>query len=231
MPRALGTGVLAALASFYIWLVLRTTRWTVGGDDDGRKALNGPGRVIAVSWHGRLFLSPSYAPKNRRSVALISRSRDGDLFAAVVRRWGVVAVRGSTYDRPKRRGKGGAAAFTAALRELTRNEAVIGITPDGPRGPRRRVQPGAARLACAARAPVVAVAFSVSRGLVLGGWDRFLLPFPFGRGTVVYGTPRHPPQAADRQSVVRFSEMIEADLDHVTSLADALSGRMPAESV
>ena len=74
---------------------------------------------------------------------MISNNRDGDLIAALVRRFGALAVRGSTYDREKAQDKGGKEAFAAALEELQTRRAIIGITPDGPRGPRMRAQKGA----------------------------------------------------------------------------------------
>lgn len=219
------TALLGWLAAGYIRLVHRTTRWTVAGDVAGQAAICGPGGVVAVSWHGRLFLAPAYAPPGKRSVAMISRSRDGDLFASVLRHWRIAMVRGSSHDLAKRRPKGGVRAFAGALEELTGNRSVVGITPDGPRGPRWRAQPGAARLAAAARAPVIAIAFSVRWGWILRSWDQFLLPFPFGRGAIVYGAPRNPPPGGDPDAAARFSAQIEADLNSVTCHADALCGR------
>jgi hypothetical protein len=217
--------LLGWLLACYVRLVHRTTRWTVAGDPRGRAALGGPGGAVAVTWHGRMFLAPTYAPPGKRSVAMVSRSRDGDMFAAILRHWRIVTVRGSSHDRVKRRAKGGAEAFAAALGELTHNQAVIGITPDGPRGPRRQAQLGAARLASAARVPVIAIAFSVRWGRFLKSWDRFLLPFPFGRGAIVYGTPRQPPEETGPRAAARFNALIEADLNAVTRQADALCGR------
>ena len=71
---------------------------------------------------------------------MISISRDGDLIARIAERWGVAAVRGSSHDHVKRRQKGGGQAYIGAARELVRNGALVGITPDGPRGPRMQAQ-------------------------------------------------------------------------------------------
>jgi lysophospholipid acyltransferase (LPLAT)-like uncharacterized protein len=162
----------AAILSFYIWLVVRTTRWTVIGRDGWDRLAAKPEGFICVTWHGRLFLSPSYVVPGRRCVAMISASRDGNLIARIVGRWGVGALRGSSHDHAKRRSKGGAQAYVAAARELSRNGAVVAITPDGPRGPRMRAQDGAARLAISQGVPVIAVAFSVRPGRILASWGR-----------------------------------------------------------
>jgi lysophospholipid acyltransferase (LPLAT)-like uncharacterized protein len=215
----------AAILSFYIWLVVRTTRWTVIGRDGWDRLAAKPEGFICVTWHGRLFLSPSYVVPGRRCVAMISASRDGNLIARIVGRWGVGALRGSSHDHAKRRSKGGAQAYVAAARELSRNGAVVAITPDGPRGPRMRAQDGAARLAISQGVPVIAVAFSVRPGRILASWDRFLLPLPFGRGAVVYSEPRQPPAASDLQAQARFGRALEEDLNAVTNRADDLCGR------
>ncbi|HSF95905.1 MAG TPA: DUF374 domain-containing protein, partial [Thermohalobaculum sp.] len=152
--RAAATAPLAALGAFYIRLVYLTTRWTVEGYEAARPALEGPGGVVLVTWHGRLFVAPVLAPKTKRCLAMVSRSRDGELFAAILRRWGVGAVRGSTDDRVKRRPKGGGAAFSQALDALSRTGALVGLTPDGPRGPRHKARPGTARLAAAAQVQI-----------------------------------------------------------------------------
>ncbi len=213
------------LISFYIWLVARSTRWTVIGRDGWDALVAKPEGFVCTTWHGRLFMSPTYVPPNRRAVAMISTSRDGDLIAGIVGRWGVAAVRGSSHDHAKRKDKGGAEAYVAAVRELSRNGALVAITPDGPRGPRMRAQEGAARLAFIQGAPVIAVAFSVRWGRHLRSWDRFLLPLPFGRGAMVYSEPRLPPEDKSPQALARFRQALEDDLNEVTNRADDLCGR------
>jgi hypothetical protein len=157
---------------------------------------------------------------------MISNNRDGDLIAAIVGRFGVEAVRGSTYDREKGRDKGGKQAYQAG-REALEGGAVLAITPDGPRGPRMRAQAGAAQLAIATAAPVVPIGFSVRRGRFARSWDRFLIPLPFGRGAVVYGRAMTPPPPGDPRALARFRRAVEEALTAVTDRADALCGRAP----
>jgi lysophospholipid acyltransferase (LPLAT)-like uncharacterized protein len=223
--RAAGFGAVAALGAGYIRLVARTTRWTVIGHAGWEALVAQPEGFVSITWHGRLFMAPAFAPRDKRTVAMISNSRDGDLFAGIIGRWGVVALRGSSHDHAKHRSKRGVAAFRAAARELRDNGALVAITPDGPRGPRMRAREGAARLALLQGAPVVAVGFSVRWGWNLTSWDRFLLPLPFGRGAIVYSPPRLPPEAGGPQALERFRLALEEDLNAVTNQADDLCGR------
>ncbi|MEO1317016.1 MAG: lysophospholipid acyltransferase family protein [Pseudomonadota bacterium] len=221
-------GQLAAirLGAGYIWLVTVTTRWEVRGREHFDRILAPGTGVIAVMWHGRLFMSPTYAPLPRRTVAMISRAGDGDVITGIVARWGVETVRGSTYDKRKGQEKGGAQAFEGAERAL-REGAVVAITPDGPRGPRMRAQAGAAELSARTGAPVIGVAFSTRKGRCLQSWDRFLLPLPFGRGVILWSESLPAPPPKDAEAAEAQRQAIEAMLTRLTDAADAEIDRTP----
>lgn len=225
-----GRTVAAHLGALYIRLVKATTRWQVEGREEYDGLLDKGTGVIVVTWHGRLFMSPFCGDRRRRTVAMISNNRDGELITALVARFGIHAVRGSTYDHGKRRDKGGRRAYVGAQRELTDARAILGMTPDGPRGPRMRAQQGAALLSVATGAPVQPVTFSARRGRVLGSWDRFLLPWPFGRGVQIWGKPLHPPAGADPAALDGYLADIEEALTAITRRADELCGRVPVEA-
>lgn len=219
MAARLGAGAIAAL-----W---RTTRWQIEGRDHVDALLADGRGFVAAFWHGRLLFTPFCVPQGRRTLAVISNSRDGDLISATVARFGVQAVRGSSNDpRKSDRDKGGREAFAAALAAL-QGGAVVGITPDGPRGPRMRAQPGVALLAAAAQVPVLPLAVSTARGRLLGSWDRFLLPRPFDRGVVVYGAPLPPPPRGDDAEIEAHRRAVEAQLNILTAEADTRMGRSP----
>ena len=229
---ATGRSIASRIGAFYIRLVNWTTRWQVLGRGYYDAALTPGTGVIAVGWHGRLFMAPHWVPggsQRRYTVAMISNNRDGELIAAVVRRFGVVAVRGSTYDHEKRRDKGGAEAFSGAERSLRERGALVAITPDGPRGPRMRVQLGAARLSIMTRAPVQPITFAARRAKVLRSWDRFVVPLPFGSGVQIYGPTLFPPETDDDASVAAYAQAIENGLNDITVQADRMVGRDPVE--
>ncbi|MEM6905298.1 MAG: lysophospholipid acyltransferase family protein [Pseudomonadota bacterium] len=217
-----GRAVGSRIGAGYIQLVTRTTRWQVEGKAIfDRLVAEEHGGIIATIWHGRLFMSPTYAPVDRRHViAMISNNHDGQLIADVVARWGVTAVRGSTYDRAKSREKGGAEAYAGAMQGL-REGAVVAISPDGPRGPRMRCQKGAAQLALTTGSPVIPIGFSTRRGTLLRNWDRFWVPAPFGRGAIVYGEVLRPGEGPAEA----FHLAVETALTAATDRADDLCSR------
>ena len=211
--------LLARLLGLYLSFALRTTRWALHGAEHlAPHALGEP--AIMTAWHERLPLMSAQwlmvrhwkGGQRRRAQVhiLISRSRDGRFIAAVVRRFGIDVAPGSSS-------RGGAAAMRSLV-GLLASGSHIGITPDGPRGPRRRAAAGVAQLAALSGAAILPCAAQTSRRWVLRSWDRMVIPKPFGRGVVVCGPVIRVPRADWRESL----PAIEAALNEVADRADAL---------
>ena len=112
---------------------------------------------------------------------LVSRSRDGELITRIMSRFGIDGARGSSS-------RGGSDALRELLRELERPQGRdIGITPDGPRGPRGKVQDGVLVLAARSGRPIYPVTTRYSRFWELPSWDRFQIPQPGAICRVVFG--------------------------------------------
>lgn len=137
-------------------------------------------RVILAFWHDQLLLMIG-GYRGEAARILISASKDGELIARTMRRFGQDAVRGSSS-------RGGGSALRALVK-LSREPVDLVITPDGPKGPRHEVKDGVVQLARLTGRPVVPMAFVCSRGHRFRSWDRFLLPYPFGRAVYSFGEP------------------------------------------
>jgi len=137
---------------------------------------------IFVLWHSR-FLPLLALHKRKGIVVLISRHRDGAYLADVAESWGYRPVRGST----QRGGEVGLLGIVRALQE----GAIVAVTPDGPRGPRERVKPGAIAAAQHAGVPIVAVGTQTQSAWYLQSWDRMSIPKPFAAIDVRYAPPVH----------------------------------------
>jgi lysophospholipid acyltransferase (LPLAT)-like uncharacterized protein len=119
----------------------------------------------------------------RHGAALISASRDGDLLADAVQRFGYDVIRGSSSRL-------GASAILQLTQVLASGGDVV-ITPDGPRGPAYELGPGIIFLAQKSGAPVVPVNLEYSRCWRLGSWDRFIVPQPFAKVRVLINHPHY----------------------------------------
>lgn len=211
-----GQRVLAWLAAQYVRFVAMTTRWQV--DDAGLRRVTDMGEPgILAFWHGRLLMMPvAWKGRPRPFHMMISEHRDGALIARTIAH---LNLRTTGMDSKN----GG----LAALREMKRrmdDGGWVGITPDGPRGPRMRAKPGAIKLSQLAGRPIVPVSLSVSRRRLLGSWDRFLVAWPFGRGTIIFGEPIRVPRITDTETLERLREDLEARLNDLTARADAHCG-------
>ena len=138
---------------------------------------------IFVFWHNRLLLIPviweRFFARPLKGMALTSASRDGELIAQFIGRFGVGNVRGSAT----RRG-------STAMRELARGLARghdVGITPDGSRGPMYEVKAGLVLLAQLSGKPIRPMSFEYSRAWRTKSWDRFFIPKPFSTVTFRLG--------------------------------------------
>ncbi len=159
--------------------------------------------LIYAMWHDRLLLLP-YLYGLRGARVLTSRSRDGEIVARWIRRFGLDPVRGSSS-------RGGGEALRALARALRSGREVV-VVPDGPRGPREVLKPGVIRLARLSGAPIVPLAVGASREWRLPSWDEFRIPQPFARCVVRFGEPIHVPRAVDRAGEEAVRKDVEAAL-------------------
>jgi lysophospholipid acyltransferase (LPLAT)-like uncharacterized protein len=161
--------------------------------------------ILFVLWHSRILpLLPLH--KHEGMVLLVSRHRDGGYLAGLAERWGYRSVRGST----KRGGDVGLLGIVRALEAGAR----VAVTPDGPRGPRERVQPGAVAAAQHAGVPIVAVGARTASAWYLNSWDRMCIPKPFAVIDVEYGAPIH--VAAGKEGLREGIAAVERALHGVT---------------
>jgi len=139
---------------------------------------------IGALWHNRLLIFPVVLRRffqERHGAALISASRDGDLLADAVQRFGYDVVRGSSSRL-------GASAIRQLTEVLASGGDVV-ITPDGPLGPAYELGPGIIFLAQKTGAPVVPLNMEYSSCWRMKSWDRFIVPRPFSKVRVLIGSP------------------------------------------
>jgi hypothetical protein len=219
----------SAIIGLYIRFVFATSRWDYVGREPVDALLAGGKGFILAFWHQRLMMVATLRRHTDRPVFMLaSAHRDAEIIANAVKPFGIEFIRGSAADpRKKFKDKGGAPALAQMVAALKAG-AIVGMTPDGPRGPSRRAQAGIVRLAQLSGVPIVAGAFSVSRGWRLRTWDRFLLAAPFSRGVFVGGGPAIPPPAdAGPEAVEAARAAVEAALNRAADEADRRVGRSP----
>jgi hypothetical protein len=167
--------------------------------------------VLLTFWHGRMayFI---YLYRYQHFTVMVSQSRDGEFVSRILARFGIHSTRGSSSH-------GGMRALLELVQCL-RQGCHVAVTPDGPRGPRYQVQPGVIVLAQKTGIPILPVTYNARWKVVLGSWDRFILPLPFSRVVVVYGEPITIPTSVS--ATVRQAKRLEVErsLQRITQMAD-----------
>jgi len=208
---------LAWLLGVYLWIALRTTRWTLQGAEHFTPHIGGAPAIIAF-WHERLPLMSMLwviarkggEPPGRNAHVLVSRHRDGRLIGIIIGRFKLLPIHGSSS-------RGGAAALRELINLLAKGDYVA-ITPDGPRGPRRVAANGVAQLAALTGVPVLPCSAQTTNRWQLRTWDRMVIPRPFGRGVVVC----EPTISVARGAWQAAVPAIEAAMTRAADEADAL---------
>jgi lysophospholipid acyltransferase (LPLAT)-like uncharacterized protein len=196
-----------------MWLGTVTFRFT--WDDPLVQPRRMPTRAIFLFWH-EMMTFPVYTHMHQGFAVLISHHADGELIAEVVRMFRGRTIRGST-------GKGGAAALRGMMRRGKASH--VAITPDGPRGPRRVVQPGAIYLASRTGMPIIPVGLAYRRCWRLRrSWDRMAFPHPGTTAQAVTGTPIRIPPDLDRDAIESTRARVQAAMDDVQRRAERMIG-------
>src|SRR4030095_10888927 len=184
--------LIAAAGARIARLLLATLRFRIV-DTDAVLGQSSEHPVLLAFWHNRLFVMPHVFERcfpGRRGAALASASKDGELVAAFIRRFGIRAIRGSSSRR-------GGSALVEMKRALSEGY-IIGMTPDGPRGPRYHVHSGLVKLAQISDALLVPVHVVYSAFWQLRSWDGFMIPKPFAQVRIIFDSVQKMPRTREK---------------------------------
>lgn len=210
-PFAIGCWSLVASAAIRHWMGTLDYRIDYADPEVDPVHPGYRGAKIYVFWHENILM-PLHLRGHANISMLLSRHWDANILDRVARMMGFGVVRGSTF-------KGG----SVALRELAERAAVgnLTITPDGPRGPRRKLAPGCIFLASTLGIPIVAMGLGYDRPWRAGTWDRFAIPRPWSRARGVISRAIAIPSGLDREGLERHRRGVERLLSHLSDEAEA----------
>jgi len=220
LPRKLTSLLGPALGRGYLAFVCRTTKIEYRGFEHLEKFEAEGQNALFAFWHGRLALLAALR-REKPVYLMISRHGDGEIIARIAEAFNKPSVRGSTT-------RGGGSAFRQLAR-LLRSGHSGGVTPDGPRGPRRQCQMGVIALAKLTGCPILPAAYSVRQGKFLHSWDRFLFPYPFNRAVVFMAPPIKIEPDCDKSAMEAKRLELERALNTLTDEADRAMGRPEGE--
>ncbi len=145
-----------------------------------RKIFNAPKSIgdepiIFACWHGELLMLPylyKFYRKKAHAKVLISPHFDGKLISKTIKYFGLDTIAGSSNRNAAR-------VLIQAMKSI-KSGFDIGITPDGPQGPRHKVADGIIVMSQKTKTKIVLVRIVPTKFWQLSSWDRFVVPKPFG---------------------------------------------------
>ena len=116
-----------------------------------------------------------------RFKVLTSFHKDGKYVDQFVKLYDHDTIRGSSY-------KGALSATKSIIKSIHNNEKIV-ITPDGPRGPRYKVNSAITNIAAKFNIPIICLSFAATKSRTLKSWDNFTIPLPFAKILVNISAP------------------------------------------
>jgi lysophospholipid acyltransferase (LPLAT)-like uncharacterized protein len=200
--KLLGKRIIRGIGVFiiriYIKIVFLTSKIETNNPEEFINHIQSGRAAIIVAWHGRVFILPSYFRDffdkikfDRDVCVLSSKHNDGQLAAEVANKFGFKQIFGSSINRKRKNcveKSGAIKSIMVIIREL-KNNSLIFLAPDGPRGPIHKMNSEIVNIAKKHETTIFSVAISYSLKKQFNSWDRFQLPFPFGKIIVEFLEP------------------------------------------
>lgn len=224
-------GIVAFLGYGYLRMVGLGVRWTVRDVAARDTIMDTHGACIVCFWHNRLAMMPwGWRGRKESFHMLISSHSDGRFIADIIGFFGLKTIYGSMRNQAKTKNKGGARAYRDLLGALKQGGAV-GITPDGPRGPRHQVHLGTLKLAQRAGVPILPASVATRRRWVLRQtWDRFIIPAPIGKAALMFAAPLWVPPEATEDALQALALDLATRLNAVDRCVDEAVGQGKAHA-
>ena len=155
---------------------------------------------ILAFWHNQLLMISFSWKKNKKLNILASGHSDGKFGAIIAKYLGSNTL---TVSAKKRK------INIRPIFDLLNNNNYIGITPDGPRGPKEKVSDGVIKIAKKSNVPIIPVGFWSSRNFTLKSWDSFLITYPFSKCVFAWSEPILIPNNLRDEEIPKFQLLLE----------------------
>ena len=209
--------LLSLIGSIYVLTVYKTSKVNLKNRKKIENLLERNESFIYSFWHDQLLMCPLTWQSNSNIKVLISKHRDGDIIAQLISNLGFEAIRGSTHKTNKIKNKGGLLSARKMIKSL-KNGISIGISPDGPKGPRHKVSEGILSISRLSESVILPVGIGFKKKWVLNTWDKFIIPKPFNEITVVWGDPIS--AITNEKNNHQFKTKLESKMNNLTAQAN-----------
>ena len=203
--------MIAWMISIYIKFCYHTSSWIIKDESNIKHLIASKKKLIICFWHSRLLMAPLCWNFSKEFYMLISSHADGRLISKAVSHFQISTITGS--QRKKK------ISSTKEIIKKIKNNQIIGITPDGPRGPKMKSKTGISTIANSFQATILPLSYSARFKIKMKSWDEFLFVFPFNKFVIVWGNPIN---SNDSINDNNHAKIVENELNRITKLSDNL---------
>jgi len=191
---------LVLLAILYIQFVKLTSKIRIENNHYPNKYWKNGEPFILAFWHSQLMMvSFSWSYKKKINI-LASGHSDGRFGAKVGNFFKLNNIQTSNENNK---------LSLRSVFQLLKSQQYIGITPDGPRGPKEKVSEGIIKIAKSANVPIIPLGQWSSRNFTLKSWDSFLITLPFSKCNFVWGKGIEIPKNLKDDEIIDFQKIIK----------------------
>ena len=159
---------------------------------------------ILAFWHSQLMMI-NYCWKSNKKIHILASSHSDGRFGSYL---------GNYFNLKNIEIK--SKENTTSLRpvfNILKNANYIGITPDGPRGPDKKVSEGIIKIAKSSKVPIIPVGFVSSKFKKLSSWDSFLITLPFSKCVFYWGEPIEIPSELNAEKIKEYQKLLEIKIN------------------
>ena len=159
---------------------------------------------ILAFWHSQLMMI-SFCWKSKYGINILASGHSDGRFGAIVGKYFKLKNIPTYVDGQNKN--------IRLIYNLLKNNKYIGITPDGPRGPKEKASSGIIKISKATQVPIIALGFDSTSNKKLGSWDSFLLTYPFSKCCYVWSDPILIPNDIKDNEIQKYQNLIESEIN------------------
>ena len=203
---------LAYVGYIYILFVCITSKIKIKNDQLSKKMLLDKKPFILAFWHSQLMMV-GFVWKSKNTLNMLASSHSDGRFGSYIA--GHFNLKNISIMAKNK---------SPSLRKVFKilNEKnYIGITPDGPRGPNKKVSEGIIKIAMHSQVPIIPLGFASNKNLKLNSWDSFLITYPFSKCNFVWGEPITIPSSTKENEIEKYKIFLEDKINSCVSIAQS----------
>ena len=196
------------ILGFFTFLYIRAVNLTSSiqfeNESIPKQFWNNDKPFILAFWHSQLMMI-GFSWKKKQNVNILASSHSDGRFGAIVGKY-------FNLNNIQTSEKNKSVSLRSVFKLLNDNN-YIGITPDGPRGPKEIVSEGIIKIAKTSKVPIIPIGFWSSKNFKLKSWDSFLITLPFSKCSFVWNKPLEIPYNIQENQIQHYQKLLQEKIN------------------